>query len=210
MHALQNANYNKKLENVGIKNKKEAAFSLRKCRLFITKGKFFNSLEISFIPSYDRYEVNIVTDKEIYEIGEAIYTINRHVKTATNRKPLYSLKKDAIDKLLQDGFARKVGLQYVPRPKNSQQFSTLLIEVGPFLFHTKPTKKDFQQLPHLGDPDASHRNPKVRLNLTTAKKRLYEYLGRPIPKHPKQTNRKRYNRHTKIKRQIFPSSYLDG
>ena len=186
------------------------AFSFRKCHLFKTKGSLFNSLEISFLPPYDRKEVTILTDKEIYEIGEAIYTVNRHVKTATNRKPLYTLKKEAIDQLLQDGFAKKVGLQYVPRPKNSQQFSTLLIAVGPFLFHTKPTKQDFKQLPHLGDLDRTHRNPKVRLNLTTAKKRLYRYLGRPIQtsqkrKHQHSTRRKRQRR-----RQIFPSSYLDG
>lgn len=151
-----------------------------------------------------------MTDKQIYEIGEAIYTINRHVKTATNRKPLYTLKRDAIDQLLRDGFAKKVGLQYVPRPKNSQQFSTLLIKIGPFLFHTKPTKQDFKELPHLGNPDETHRNPKVRLNLTTAKKRLHEYLGQSMTTQKKTKNKKSVRRSMNNRRQIFPSSYLDG
>lgn len=40
-------------------------------------------------------------------IAKAIYTVNRHAKTAPNPKFLYLLKKRALQKLLQEGKGKK-------------------------------------------------------------------------------------------------------
>lgn len=46
---------------------------------------------------------------EIRQIAIAIYTVNRHAKTAPDNKNLYHLKKVALEKLLQKGYAKKLG-----------------------------------------------------------------------------------------------------
>ena len=55
----------------------------------------------------------------------AIYTVNRHAKTAPDNKQLYTLKKSALDKLIESGQAEKVGLHFVDNPKFSKRRSAV-------------------------------------------------------------------------------------
>src|SRR5690625_3306622 len=99
--------------------------------------------------------------QSIEDIAQAIYTINRHAKTAPKPQHLYYLKNETIKKLLSEKRAKKVGLQFSNRPKLSHQHSMLLIQIGSYYFHTIPNKDDFKNLPHLGHIDHSHHNPPV-------------------------------------------------
>ena len=129
-------------------------------------------------------------------IAKAIFTVNRHAKTALNPSFLYLLKKKAIEKLLQEGKAKKVGLHFSRNPKYSQQQSDVLVAVGDYYFHIPPTKEDFANLPHLGALNDSYRNPVTRMPLSQAKALLQTYTGiKPIP--PK---RKKSFQHPVIKR----------
>ena len=119
------------------------------------------------------------------QIATAIYTVNRHAKTALDNKPLYSLKKQAIDKMVTENKAKKVGLHFVRNPKNSQQQSSVLIECADYYFHVIPMKEDFKNLPHLGHLDDTYRNPIRKMNLKVAKQLLVDYIGpQPIIKQP--------------------------
>src|SRR5690625_4137563 len=93
------------------------------------------------------------------QISQAIYTVNRHAKTAPEPKHLYFLKNKTIRKLLAENRARKVGLHYSRRPKLSHQHTILLVEVGDYYFHILPHKDDLDELPHLGHIDNTHQNP---------------------------------------------------
>ncbi len=112
----------------------------------------------------------------ITNLSKAIFTVNRHAKTAGNPKYLYSLKKRALMKMIREGKAKKVGLHFSNNPKYSQQQSDVLIDCGDYSFHIPPSKEDFKQLPHLGTLDHS-RNPKCKMNLQQAKAILEEYTG---------------------------------
>lgn len=147
----------------------------------------------------------------IRQLAIAIYTINRHAKTAPDNRQLYTLKKLALDKLIETGNAEKVGLHFVENPKFSKQHSALLIRVDDFLFHTIPDKDDFKTLPHLGQQDAASRNPQERMSLKTARDLLMEFVNphsqttqKQKPVTPKKTRRIIQNTQT------FRSSYLDG
>ena len=107
----------------------------------------------------------------------AIYTVNRHAKTAQNPKFLYLLKHEALKKLLSEGKAEKVGLHFSQNPRFSQQQSDVLVKCGSYTFHIPPTKNDFEELPHLGKLDNSVRNPKGSLSLAYAKRILTAYTG---------------------------------
>lgn len=48
-----------------------------------------------------------MTDDQIRKIAIAIYTVNRHAKTATDNKNLYQLKKLSLEKLIRAGKAQK-------------------------------------------------------------------------------------------------------
>ncbi|MET3698175.1 YkyB-like protein [Bacillus oleivorans] len=110
-------------------------------------------------------------------IAKAIFTVNRHAKTATNNKYLYKLKQEALVKLIKEGKAQKIGLHFSNNPKYSRQQSDVLVECNEFTFHIPPSKEDFQTLPHLGELNSSIRNPKVHMSLNTAKKVLQSYTG---------------------------------
>jgi hypothetical protein len=120
-------------------------------------------------------------DKQVSvkEIAEALYTVNRHAKTAPNPKYLYSLKRKTIEKLLAQKKATKKGIQFSPNPKFSKQQLDVLIEVENFYFHIPPAKGDSQSLPHLGEQKLSYKNPKVRLPLRQATTILENYAGKP-------------------------------
>ena len=144
-------------------------------------------------------------------IATAIYTVNRHAKTAIDNKPLYELKKLTIEKLIAENKAKKVGLHFVRNPKNSQQQSSVLIQFADYYFHMIPVKEDFKNLPHLGYLDDSYRNPIRKMNLKMAKQLLTDYIGprHIIPPHPKQpvVYKKSYMKEDRNKRTM--KSYLD-
>src|SRR5699024_8261188 len=108
----------------------------------------------------------MVKQYSMNEIAQAIFIVNRHAKTAPQPQHLYAIKKAALQKLLKEKKATKVGLHFSKNPKYSNQHSTLLIQVDTYYFHMPPQKKDFQQLEHLGDLDESYRNPPVRMVLS--------------------------------------------
>lgn len=147
----------------------------------------------------------------IRQLAIAIYTVNRHAKTAPDNRQLYTLKKMAIDKLLSSGIAEKVGLHFVENPKFSKQHSTVLVRCDEFLFHTIPEKEDFNTLPHLGQQDPASRNPQERMSLKTARELLSKYVGpinQVIPEKKKTLQKKSI--HSMKDTQSFRSSYLDG
>lgn len=111
------------------------------------------------------------------DLGEAIYSVNRHAKTASDPKFLYNLKKKTINKMLEEGKAKKIGLQYSDHPHLSFQQSDVLIQCGKYTFHIPPSKDDFQTLTHLGHLSKEVRNPSSRLSLSKAKKLLMSYTG---------------------------------
>lgn len=113
----------------------------------------------------------------VENLSQAVFTVNRHAKTATNPKYLYKLKHESLKKLIDEGKAKKVGLHFSENPRNSQQQSDVLVECGNYTFHIPPTKNDFSELPHLGKLDGSIRNPKANLSLSHAKALLQSYTG---------------------------------
>ncbi|NRD78701.1 hypothetical protein HPT25_15170 [Bacillus sp. BRMEA1] len=117
------------------------------------------------------------TNLTIENLAQAVFIVNRHAKTAPNPKFLYRLKQETLNKLIKEGKAKKVGLHFSDRPKNSQQQSDVLVECGSYTFHIPPTKTDFLNLPHLGKLDGSVRNPKAALSLNAAKAILQAYTG---------------------------------
>lgn len=148
--------------------------------------------------------------EEIRQIAIAVYTVNRHAKTAPDNKSLYQLKKVALERLLQKGYAKKVGLHYSENPKFSKQHSTTLVQCADFLFHMIPEKEDFKTLPHLGHQNQTSRNPQERMGLQVARTLLNDFVGE-IPKASpqKRTVQKTFKR--KISNTTsFRSSYLDG
>lgn len=113
----------------------------------------------------------------IENLSQAIFTVNRHAKTAPNPKFLYRLKHEALKKMLKEGKAKKVGLHYSANPKLSQQQSDVLVACGNYTFHIPPSKEDFSLLPHLGKLSTHGQNPKTRLSLVTARALLVSYTG---------------------------------
>ncbi len=147
----------------------------------------------------------------IRQLAIAIYTVNRHAKTAPDNKQLYALKKMALDKLLRLGSAEKIGLHFIDNPKFSMQHSTVLVRCDDFLFHTIPEKEDFSTLQHLGQQDPASRNPQERMSLKTARELLSNYIDPPqqvIPEKKKVVPKKSI--HNIQNTQNFRSSYLDG
>jgi hypothetical protein len=116
-------------------------------------------------------------EPSVENLAKAIFTVNRHAKTALNPSFLYLLKKKAIEKLISEGKAKKVGLHFSPNPKYSKQQSDVLVSVGNYYFHIPPTKEDFAQLPHLGALNGAYRNPVTKMPLSQAKSLLQTYTG---------------------------------
>ncbi len=110
----------------------------------------------------------------------AIFTVNKHAKTAPNNQYLYALKREALQKMIDEKRANKVGLHFVQRAKHSQQNSVVVVQCADYFFHTLPTKQDMKQLSHLGSLDPQFRNPKGHMSLTEAKRLLCTYTNRPI------------------------------
>lgn len=126
------------------------------------------------------------TDPNLQKIAQAIFTVNRHAKTAPEPQHLYFVKKEAINKLLKEKRAKKIGLHFSERPKYSNQYSTLLIKVSNYYFHIPPSKEDFKELKHLGSPDDNYRNPPSKMSLSQAKRILYPFINFKPVDHPKR------------------------
>ncbi|MFS0672275.1 YkyB family protein [Ornithinibacillus sp. 179-J 7C1 HS] len=117
------------------------------------------------------------------DLARAIYTVNRHAKTAPEPQHLYFIKKETIKRLLKEKRAKKIGLHFSEHPKLSNQHSTLLVKVDDYYFHIPPTKEDFQELKHLGSLDQNYRNPQTKMSLSQAKKLIYQYIDyKPVNK----------------------------
>lgn len=111
------------------------------------------------------------------EIAQAIFTVNRHAKTATDNQYLYALKKEALHLMIQQNRAQKLGLHFSKNPRKSQQQSSVLVKCGDYYFHMLPRKEDFHALKHLGELDETYRNPSSRMNLKHAKELLRNFTG---------------------------------
>ncbi|WP_010530378.1 YkyB family protein [Lentibacillus jeotgali] len=120
------------------------------------------------------------------ELGKALFTINRHAKTAPDPKHLYYIKKESINRLLKENRAEKVGLHFSNNPRFSSQHSTLLVKVDKYFFHIPPTKDDFKELEHLGKLDQNYRNPPTKMSLSQAKKIVYRYIDWQPAKKPRK------------------------
>lgn len=118
------------------------------------------------------------------QIAKALFTINRHAKTAPEPQHLYHIKKETIHQLLAENRAKKVGLHFSNHPKLSNQHSTILISVDEYYFHILPEKRDFEELEHLGALDQNYRNPRTKMSLSHAKRIIYQYINwKPEKKH---------------------------
>jgi hypothetical protein len=126
----------------------------------------------------------------IQDLAKAIYTVNRHAKTAPEPQHLYFIKKESINRLLREKRAKKIGLHFSDHPKLSNQHSTLLVQVDNYFFHIPPSKEDFQELKHLGSLDQNFRNPQTKMSLSQAKKIIYKYIDFKEVKEEKQKQRK--------------------
>ncbi|ADU30581.1 YkyB family protein [Evansella cellulosilytica] len=146
----------------------------------------------------------------LQHIKSALYTVNRHAKTALDSRELYYLKRKTLKKLVEENLAEKICLEYSLNPSKGFQSSVVLVRVGhskskePFYFHTIAEKSDFK-LEHKGKINQSIQNPRVQMALVTAKSILYKYLGET----PKQKKTSHKNKNKKLE-SVFVSSYLDG
>ncbi|MFJ7639315.1 YkyB family protein [Peribacillus sp. NPDC097264] len=148
----------------------------------------------------------------INSLAQAVFIVNKHAKTALEPKNLYNLKKLALNKLMQEGKAKKMGLHFSDNPRFAAQQSDVIVECGSYVFHLPPTKEDLKTLPHLGSRAASIRNPKAALSLSKAKQILQTYVGQAGEKQtsPVKAEKKSYGR-SQVKQPFhnpFPSSFL--
>lgn len=125
-------------------------------------------------------------------IAKALFSVNKHAKTAPKPQHLYFIKKETIHRLLAENRAKKIGLHFSDHPKYSNQHSTLLVQVDDYYFHILPEKDDFQKLKHLGSLDHTYRNPRTKMSLSQAKKIIYQY----IDWKPKKRTKTQHKKHT--------------
>lgn len=142
------------------------------------------------------------------ELSQAIFIINKHAKAAPKPKILYELKQSAIQKMLKEGKARKLGLHFSNNPKNAQQHSDVIIQCGDYIFHLPPSKEDIKVLPHLGNRENDKRNPKTHMSLSKAKAIIQNYVGRCGEKKDKYTFFDHSYQKQKKTSNIFTSSFL--
>ena len=146
-------------------------------------------------------------------LAQAIFIVNKHAKTALEPKNLYNLKRLALNKLLEEGQAKKLGLHFSDNPRFAAQQSDVIISCGAYVFHLPPTKEDLKNLPHLGNRSSFIRNPKAVMSLSKAKQILQTYVGQAtdINNNTKHKNMKKIESWDKPKQRYhnpFPSSFL--
>lgn len=151
-------------------------------------------------------------DSDLEAIKHALYSVNRHAKTAIDKRELYDLKYNTLQKLIKSGHAKKMCLEYSTQPGKSQQSTVVLVKVGmktreePLYFHMLPEKDDFKSLKHTGTViNQGLYNPKSTMSLNSAKKLLLQFIG----KNPKKVNPQKPSRPA-LNKKIFTSSFLDG
>jgi hypothetical protein len=144
----------------------------------------------------------------ISQIAKALYTINRRTKIDKKAGKLYGLKKEVIEKLIQKGYAEKVGLQLFAYTANHPPSLTVLVEIYAnskvYYFHTLPNANDLLDLPHIGINNPELRNPRSSMPLNRAKQVLAKFCGHKLPKQKKPIKMKKVH-----KGDIFKSSFLD-
>lgn len=144
-------------------------------------------------------------------LAQAIFIVNKHAKTALEPKNLYNLKRLALNKLLEEGKAKKLGLHFSDNPRFAAQQSDVIISCGAYVFHLPPTKEDLKTLPHLGNRSSYIRNPKAIMSLSIAKQLLQLYVGQATDINPQKHHSKKSDRWEKPKQRYsnpFPSSFL--
>jgi hypothetical protein len=149
-----------------------------------------------------------ITEIPISQIAKALYIINRKTKVDKRATRLYSLKREVIEKLVEKGVARKVGLQLYSHTKRHDPALTVLIQIEvddkTYFFHTIPTPNDINSLPNLGKSQNDIRNPKTSMSLEQAERTLANFCGRQLPKTKKRAKILSIHRGS-----VFKSSYLD-
>nr|MBA5586573.1 hypothetical protein [Anaerobacillus isosaccharinicus] len=145
----------------------------------------------------------------ISQITQALHTINRSTKIdKKNSGKLYALKKEVIEKLLQIGAAKKLGLQLYAFTAQQPVTLTVLIQIDAnsktYYFHTIPEPNDLINLPHLGRNDPDLRNPKSYMPLHKAKRVLEKFCGHKILKQRKPSKLRKHHKGT-----LYKSSFLD-
>ncbi|OIJ19431.1 hypothetical protein BKP45_13375 [Anaerobacillus alkalidiazotrophicus] len=149
---------------------------------------------------------------DIESIQHALYSVNRHAKTAIVKRDLYEIKNNTLQKLINIGHAKKLWLEYSTQPGKAKQSTVVLVKVGiktkgnPHFFHMIPEKEDYITLKHKGVvcPQDLH-NPKSSMSLNTAKKILLQFIGAKPQKVKVQKPTK-----PALNKNVFISSFLDG
>jgi hypothetical protein len=108
----------------------------------------------------------LIRNYQTRAVHRALHVVNRHLKTAIDKRELYTLKKSVIEKLIREGKAYKIGIHR----------GNVAVKCGEFLFHQKPTRFDLHTLPKL--PRVSVKNPYVDMPIYKAKMELYIYLSK--------------------------------
>lgn len=144
------------------------------------------------------------------ELSQAIFVINKHAKAALQPRILYELKQSAIQKMLKEGKAIKLGLHFSDNPKNARQHSDVIVQCGEYIFHLPPSKEDIKALPHLGCRATNKRNPKTNMSLSRAKAIIHNYIGTRKSNKENYTiiDRSKRNQVNKRTSNIFTSSFL--
>ncbi|HJV45538.1 MAG TPA: YkyB family protein [Bacillota bacterium] len=134
----------------------------------------FDAKQSAPIPSRSISSIQVTPEN----LAKAIYVVNRHAKTSPEPQKLYQLKTLALERLIHEGKAQKVGLQQSPNPsKFHQQTSNTLVKVGEYGFHILSTREDLLELPHLGTWSEDFRNPTDSFPLRQAVQLLERYVG---------------------------------
>ena len=154
-----------------------------------------------------------MNEPSTHSLAQAIFIVNKHAKTALEPKNLYNLKRLALNKLLEEGQAKKLGLHFSDNPRFAAQQSDVIISCDAYVFHLPPTKEDLKKLPHLGNRSSFIRNPKAVMSLSKAKQILQTYVGQAtdINQNNKHKNMKKIESWDKPKQRYhnpFPSSFL--
>lgn len=149
---------------------------------------------LPMITNYKKNKRGNELEATLENIAKAIFVVNKHAKTAPSPKFLYLLKRRSLEKLIQNGQAKKIGLHFSRNPRNCQQISSVVVSCGDYLFHIPPMKQDFKDLPHLGNLNDHTRNPKTQLSLTLAKRLLMDFTGIEEPNDNKKHQQYFYQR----------------
>lgn len=77
----------------------------------------------------------------VENLSKAVYTVNRHAKTAPNPKYLYLLKKRALQKLVKEGKGKKIGLHFSKIQGSANSNRTCLSQSETTIFTCLQLKK---------------------------------------------------------------------